>query len=63
MGGLFSKPSSPPPPAPVPEPPLIEDQEEVEDFATRQARKRKGFRSTLVTGDVTPATGKKSVLG
>ena len=62
MGGMFGKkaptPKVPPPPA------IPEVGEEVEDYAMRAARRRQGFPSTIITGQLTPvSTGKKTVLG
>ena len=64
MASLFSKPKVPdttkvPPPAAIPElaPEAGED-------AARRARKRSGFRSTIMTGALAPSdTGKKKLLG
>lgn len=61
MGGLFSKPKTVKAP-PVPPPLAIPDVgEEVGD----QARKKRprGRRETFLTGDLTPETQKKRVLG
>jgi len=46
---------SPPPPA------LPEAAEETEDDMARRMQRRKGFKSTILTGAVEP--GKKSLLG
>jgi len=63
MASLFSKPKSQDPP-PVPGPEAIpEVADETGDFATKQAKKRSGFRKTILTGSLTPNTGKKQVLG
>ena len=60
---LFSKPKSVKPP-PIPAPPAVpEVGEDVGDEAARRARRRKGFGQTIVTGDLAPQTGKKSLLG
>lgn len=63
MAPLFSKTKKPklppvPPPAPIPE-----VGPEVEDFAAKTARRRRGFRRTIITGALAPPTGKKTVLG
>jgi len=61
MGGIFSKPKSPAMP-PVPPPPALpEAAEETEDDMARRMQRRKGFKSTILTGAVEP--GKKSLLG
>ena len=64
MSSLFSKPKSIDPP-PIPPPPAIpEIGPDTADFASRQAKRRKGFSKTNLTGAMEPgATGKKSVLG
>ncbi len=63
MGGLFGGKKAPTPKVPPP-PATPEVGEEVEDFAARAARRRRGFQSTIITGSLTPAsTGKKQVLG
>lgn len=51
-----------PPPAPEPAP-TIETTEQAGDAAVTQQRKRRGFQKTLLTGALTPTTGKKTVLG
>lgn len=64
MGGLFSKPKTPEMPPVPPPPPIPEVGEETEEFATRQARRRRGFASTILTGMLRPKpTGKKTALG
>ena len=65
MSFLFSKPKRAPPPPPVPPPPPIpEVGPETEDFAARLARRRAGFRRTIVTGALEPMpTGRKRLLG
>lgn len=63
MGSLFTGPSTPnlpkpPEPGPIP----VVGKEPAEEEA-RKVRKRRGFKKTLITGALTPETGKKSVLG
>lgn len=61
MGGLFGKPKLPEPPPP---PPTPEIEPEVEDWAKRRIRGKRGFRQTIITGALTPApTGKKTFFG
>jgi len=64
VAGLFSKPKSVKPP-PVPPPPVIpEAGPETEDWAARAARRRAGFRKTIITGALEPMpTGGKTLLG
>ena len=64
MSGLFDSPEEvKPPPVPDPPPvPVVED--EAEEFALKEERKKSGFQSTFLTGNLTPkSTGKKSLLG
>ena len=65
MAGLFGKPKKPPPPPPVPPPPPIpEVGPDVGEEAALRARRRKGFRRTILTGALEPApAGKKRLLG
>ncbi len=63
MGGLFGGSTPDPPPVPPP-PPTPEVGPEAAEGAERAARKRSGFRKTILTGALTPTpTGKKSLLG
>ncbi len=63
MAGLFSKPKSVKPP-PVPAPPAIpEKAPEVGEEAIKKAGRRRGFPKTILTGALTPETGKKKFLG
>ena len=63
MGGMFGGKKAPTPKVPPP-PAIPEVGEETEDFAMRAARRRRGFASTILTGQLTPmGTGKKTVLG
>lgn len=63
MGGIFGKPKKAevakvPPPAAIPE-----VDEETGTAAQRAARKKSGFRKTILAGALTPQTGKKTLLG
>ena len=60
MASLFSKPKAPSMPK-VPPPPAIPEEPSPEDMAKR-LRRRKGFRETILTGDLTPPK-KKATLG
>lgn len=63
MGGMFAKPRAVKPP-PVPAPTAIpEVAPEAEETAIRQARRRRGFARTIVTGALEPPARKKTVLG
>jgi len=64
MSGLFKAPKAPAPP-PVPPPaPIPEVGPETGDETMRMARRRSGFRKTLLTGNLEPiGTGKKTLLG
>ena len=64
MGGLFSKPKSVKPPPVQPPPAIPEVDESVADVAAQRARRRSGFRKTIITGSLTPeGSGKKTTLG
>jgi len=61
MVNMFGKAKEPdlpkvPPPAPIPE------AQDPKDALARQ-KKRGGFRETVITGGLTPETGKKRLLG
>ena len=63
MGGVFSKPKvvkPPPPPAPAAIPGKAP---EAGDTAIKRARRAGGFRKTMLTGALSPSTGKKTTLG
>ncbi len=62
MGGIFSKSSPKLPPVPDPEP-IPEVADETGDVARRLAKARSAFSQTILTGNLTPFTGKKSTLG
>lgn len=53
-----------PPPVPAPEatPDASMSEQAGESYAKQQAR-RNGFAKTLITGDLTPQTNKKTLLG
>lgn len=63
MGGLFSKPKAPAPPKPIAPAAVPEIGAETEEMAARRARRRGGFRRTIITGALEPDTGKKTLLG
>jgi hypothetical protein len=63
MGGLFSKPKPAPKPIVPPPAPLPEVPEEAGEEAIKKARRRSGFQKTILTGSLTPESGKKTVLG
>jgi len=52
------KPPAPPPPAATPE-----VAPEAAETAIKQARRKGGYRKTILTGALSPATGKKTTLG
>ena len=61
MGSLFSSPKVVKPPKPAPPLAIPEVGEEVETGARK--RQPRGRRATFLTGELTPDTGKKKVLG
>ena len=62
MGGLFSKPKTKLPALPsTPAVPVVSP--EVEEETIKRMKKRYGFEKTILTGELIPATGKKTVLG
>jgi len=52
------KPPPPPPPAAIPG-----EAPEAGETAIRRARRRGGFQKTMLTGALSPTTGKKTTLG
>jgi hypothetical protein len=52
-----------PPPVPAPAPvPVVQDK--AEEFALKEEQSKSGFKSTFLTGNLTPRdTGKKTFLG
>ena len=63
MGGLFSKPKPPAMPEVPPPPVLPTDADEAGEAEAKRLRRRSGFQKTLLTGALTPQTGKKNLLG
>jgi len=64
MGSLFSKPKSAKPPRVAPAQAIPSVDPIVEDDTMSRARKRSGFRKTILTGNLSPEdTGKKKLLG
>lgn len=68
MSGIFSKPNIPAPPPPPPPPPPVPTVDDARLAAeTRdQMLKRRGRRTTILTGPegaATPTTGKTTLLG
>ena len=63
MSSLFSKPKPPPMPEVPPPPALPDESPEAEDAAAKRMRSRSGYQKTLITGALTPNTGKKTLLG
>lgn len=61
MGGLLDKPKTVTAPPVPPPPPIPEVGEEVGEQARR--RRPRGRRETFLTGDLTPVTEKKRLLG
>jgi hypothetical protein len=58
--GKPKTPKPPPPPAPAP---TVEETAPAGDEAVSRARRRGGYRRTILTGSLSPSTGKKAVLG
>ena len=63
MGGLFGGGGAPDPPPVPPPPPTPEVGPEAGEGAERAARSRSGFRKTILTGNLSPNSGKKQILG
>lgn len=60
----MGKPKKPPPPPPPPPPAAIpEVAPEAGETAIRRARRRGGFRKTILTGALAPTTGRRTTLG
>jgi hypothetical protein len=51
---------APPPPAPIA---TVEETATSGDEAITKARRRSGYQKTVITGALSPSTGKKTVLG
>ena len=64
MSGLLDSPEEIKAP-PVPDPPPVPVvQDEAAEFALQEEKKKSGFKSTFLTGNLTPkSTGKKPFLG
>lgn len=59
----MGKPKKPKPP-PLPPPQAVpETTEEPAEEATRRAQRRSGYQRTILTGALTPKTGKKTTFG
>lgn len=58
--GLSKKPKPPPIPAPAATPQASEAAPEDE---AKKAMKRSGYQKTILTGALTPSTGRKTTLG
>jgi hypothetical protein len=58
--GKPSKPKPPPPPDPVA---TVEETEPAADEAVARQRRRSGYQRTILTGALSPSSGKKTVLG
>ena len=58
--GKPKKVKPPPPPAPVP---TVEETAPAGDEAVARTRRRSGYQRTILTGSLSPSTGKKTVLG
>ncbi len=59
----MSKPKSVKPPPPPPPIAIQEVQPETGEAEKRAIRRRSGFARTIITGALSPATGKKTKLG
>jgi hypothetical protein len=58
--GKVSKPQAPAPVAPAP---TVMETEPASESAVKKERRKSGYQSTLLTGSLSPSTGKKTVLG
>jgi hypothetical protein len=58
--GKPKAPTPPPPPAPAP---TVQDAQPAAEDTIRKQRKQSGYQKTILTGALTPNTGKKTVLG
>jgi len=63
MGGMFSKPKAVKPPPPAAPAAVPGEAPEAGETAIRRARRRRGFQKTMLTGGLSPTTGKKTTLG
>lgn len=60
MGKSVPKPKPAPPPSPAP---TVMETQPAEESAVKQQRRRTGYQKSILTGALTPSTGKKTVLG
>jgi hypothetical protein len=61
MGNMFGKPKAPPP---VPPPPPVPEAGQTQaDAGMKKARRRSGYEKTLLTGSLSPNSGRKTMLG
>jgi hypothetical protein len=58
--GKPKKPKPPPPPSPAP---TVQEAAPAEEEAVTRQRRRSGYQRTILTGALSPSTGKKTVLG
>jgi len=63
FGGGSEKPEAPPPPAKLPAPPTTVDTTQGGEWEMKKAASRQGVQKTILTGALTPSSGKKTVLG
>ena len=64
MGGLFGAEPEPVKPPPVPEPPPVPTvSDEAGETAIKEQKRKSGVSKTFLTGQLTPKTTKKTVLG
>jgi hypothetical protein len=59
----MSKPKSVKPPPPPPPQAIPEVGPETKEFEMRRQRRKSGYARTVITGNLAPETGKKTVLG
>jgi hypothetical protein len=60
---MFSSPKRPHPPAVPPPQPIPIVGEKVEDVEKKYIFSKTGFKKSVLTGALTPSTGKKALLG
>lgn len=61
--GKPKAPKPPPPPPPIAPAPTVMETEKPAEEAVAKERRRSGYRKTILTGELTPSSGKKTVLG
>jgi hypothetical protein len=61
--GKPKAPKPPPPPPPVAPAATVEDTAPAGDEAITRKRRQGGYRKTVLTGSLSPSSGKKTVLG